>query len=371
MSKAVANGKYKVTLITKSPTQSLLASLTQLLIIPQGSGVGMSSGLAKTPDGTGPYTMTNYTPDQSMTMQAKPNYFLGKAPISKLVWDTMPQPSSQLAALLSGKVNLVFGLEPNSVPTVQKNSNLKVSEVPSTRVAAIWLDTLDNPALKNPQVRDALNYAVDKTALIKSPLDGLGQVVPNIVPKYFAGYNSKLKPFPYNPNKAKQLLKKAGYPNGFPLTIMVPSTHYVLGPQIVQVVASELQQVGVKVTIDQVSFDKFATVTAKRTIPSAFYGAWGSTFPDPLQMFQTIVQGGTTGFSWFNSAPVNKSINAAAVAKNQSTYISELKKTQSQIQSDPPFIYLFVYDDAWGLSKNLQWKAPPTEVEYMYYARFK
>jgi peptide/nickel transport system substrate-binding protein len=306
-----------------------------------------------------------------MTMQAKPNYFLGKAPISTLVWDTMPQPSSQLAALLSGKVNLVFGLEPNSVPTVQKNSKLKVSEVPSTRVAAIWLDTLDNPALKNPQVRDALNYAVDKTALIKSPLDGLGQVVPNIVPKYFAGYNPKLKPFPYNPTKAKQLLSKAGYPNGFPLTIMVPSAHYVLGPQIVQVVASELQQVGVKVTIDQVSFDKFATVTAKRTIPSAFYGAWGSTFPDPLQMFQTIVQGGTTGFSWFNSAPVNKSINAAAVAKNQSTYISELKKTQSQIQSDPPFIYLFVYDDAWGMSKSLQWKAPPTEVEYMYYAKWK
>lgn len=371
LTKAVANGPYTVTLYTKTPTQSLLASLTQLLIVPTGAGVGQSGGLTTKPDGTGPYTMTSYTPDQSIVMQAKPNYFLGKAPISKLVWDTMPSTSSQLAALLSGKVNLVFGLDPNNVPTVERNSNLKVTTVPSTRVAAIWLDTLDNKYLKSKLVREALNYAIDKRALIKSPLDGLGSVVANIVPSYFTGFNSGPKPYPYDPAKAKALLKQAGYPNGFPLTIMVPSSHYVLGPQIVQVVASELQQVGVKATIDQVSFDKFATVTAKRTIPAAFYGAWGSTFPDPLQMYQTIVLGGKTGFSWYNNPSVNKSIDAAAVARNQSSYIADLKKTQTQLSADPPFIFLFVYDDAWGMSKSLQWTPPPTEVEYMYYAKWK
>ncbi len=142
LTKAVANGPYTVTLYTKTPTQSLLASLTQLLIVPADAGVGQSGGLTTKPDGTGPYTMVSYTPDQSMTMQAKPNYFLGKAPISKLVWDTMPSTSSQLAALLSGKVNLVFGLDPSNVSTVQRNSSLKVTTVPSTRVAAVWLDTL-------------------------------------------------------------------------------------------------------------------------------------------------------------------------------------------------------------------------------------
>jgi peptide/nickel transport system substrate-binding protein len=371
LTKAVANGPYKVTLYTKTPTQSLLASLTQMLIVPTGSGVGQSGGLAAKPDGTGPYSMVSYTPDQSIVMQAKPNYFLGKAPISKLVWDTMPSDTSQLAALLSGKVNLVFGLDPADVPTVTKNANLKVTTIASTRVAAIWLDTLDNHYLKSPLVRQALNYAVDKQALIKSPLDGLGSVVPNIVPSYFTGYNSAAKAYPYDPTKAMALLKKAGYPDGFPLTIMVPSSHYVLGPQIVQVVASELQQVGIKVKIDQVSFNTFAAVTAKRTIPAAFYGAWGSTFPDPLQMFQTIVLGGKTGFSWYNNPKVNSAINAAAVASNQSSYISDLKSVQTQISADPPFIYLFAYDDAWGLSKNLEWNPPSTEVEYMYYAKWK
>jgi peptide/nickel transport system substrate-binding protein len=368
---AVANGPYKVTLYTKTPTQSLLASLTQLLIVPTGSGVGQSGGLTTKPDGTGPYKMTSYTPDQSIVMQANPKYFLGKAPISKLVWDTMPDSSSQLAALLSGKVNLVFGLDPSNVSTVTGHGSLKVTKVQSTRVAAIWLNTLDTPYLKNPLVRKALNYAVDKQALIKSPLDGEGSVVANVVPQYFAGYNSTPQPYPYDPTKAKALLKQAGYPNGFPLKIMVPSSHYVLGPQIVQVIASELQQVGIKATIDQVSFNTFAAVTAKRTIPAAFYGAWGSTYPDPLQMFQTIVLGGTTGFSWYDNPAVNKSINAAAVAPNETSYVSDLKQVQTQISADPPFIYLFAYDDAWGMSQDLQWTPPPTEVEYMYYARWK
>jgi peptide/nickel transport system substrate-binding protein len=191
------------------------------------------------------------------------------------------------------------------------------------------------------------------------------------VPKYFAGYDSSQQPYPYDPSKAKALLKQAGYPNGFDLTIMVPSSHYVLGPQIVQVVASELGQVGVKVKIDQVSFNTFATVTAKRTIPAAFYGAWGSTFPDPLQMFQTIVLGGKTGFSWYDNPTVNTAINAAAVAPSHSQYISNLKQVQKAISADPPFVFLFAYDDAWGMSKSLQWPAPPTEVEYMYYAKWQ
>ncbi|MHB1809677.1 MAG: ABC transporter substrate-binding protein, partial [Solirubrobacteraceae bacterium] len=368
LTKAVATGPYGVTLYTKTPTSSLLAALTQLLIVPANSSTGPSGKLAKEPDGTGPYKMVSYTPAESLVMEAKPNYFLGAASIKKITWKTIASESAELAALLSGSVNLVYGLGPSNVKTVEGNSSDKVDVVPSTRVAALWLNTLENPYLKNVKVRQALNYAVDKSALVKSPLEGLATPVATLVPSYFKGYDSSVKPYPYEPSKAKALLKEAGYPNGFPLTIMVPSTHYVLGPQIVQVIASELQQVGIKVKIEQVSFSDFATVTAKRTIPGSFYGAWGSTFPDPLQMFQTIVSGGTTGFSWFNDPTVNNLIDKAAVASNESEYLKSLEGVQTQIATQAPFVYLFVYKDAWGMSKELKWTPPSTEVQNMYYA---
>lgn len=368
LTKAVASGPYTVTFYTKTPTQGLLASLTQLLIVPDNSQTSQSGALSRTPDGTGPYKMVSYTPDQSIVMTAKPSYFLGAAKISKLVWETIPSDSAQLAALLSGSVNVAFGLSPTDVSSVKSSSSATVDVVPSTRVAALWLDTLNNPYLRNATVRRALNYAVDKQALVSSTLGGLGDVAPTVVPSYFTGYNAAVNPYPYDPAKAKSLLAQAGYPNGFPLTIMVPSTHYVLGPQVVQVIASELQQIGVKVKIDQVSFSAFATLTAKRQIPGSFYGAWGSSYPDPLQMFQTIVEGSTTGFSWYNSPTVNTLIGNAAVASSKQAYASDLQQIQSEISTDAPFVYLFVYKDAWALSKGLHWVPPHTEVENMYYA---
>ena len=112
----------------------------------------------------------------------------------------------------------------------------------------------------------------------------------------------------------------------------------------------------------------FAADTAKRVIPSAFYGAWGSSYPDPLQMFQTIVLGGTTGFSWYNNSAVNTLINQASVATDNQSYVSELRQIQTDISTGAPFIYLFAYEDAWGITKGLNWTPLSTEVENFYYA---
>jgi peptide/nickel transport system substrate-binding protein len=368
LTKAVANGPYAVTLYTSAPTPDLLSALTLLLIVPQGAQTTPTGALASHPDGTGAYRMTNYTPDQSITMVAKPGYFLGPPKISKLVWETIPSTSSELAALLAGTVNVVFGLDPTDVSTVQNSGTAQVDTLPSTRVAALWLDTLDYPYLKNQTVRQALNYAIDKQALVSSTLGGLGQVTATLVPSYFTGYNPSVQPYPYDPAKAKALLKQAGYPNGFSLTIMYPVNHYVLGAQIVQVLASELQQVGITVKIDAVSLATFAALTAKRQIPSAFFGAWGSNYPDPLQMFQIVVQGGTKGFSWFNSPSVNASIAAASVATSTSAYATDLQQVQSELSAQAPFVYLFAYKDAWGVAKGLHWSPLPTEIENFYYA---
>jgi peptide/nickel transport system substrate-binding protein len=368
LTKAVANGPYTVTLYTSTPTQDLLSALTQLLIVPQGSQTTPTGSLASHPNGTGAYKMVSYTPDQSVVMTAKSNYFLGAPKIGKLVWETIPSTSGELAALLAGTVNVVFGLDPTDVSTVQSSSTAQVDTLPSTRVGALWLDTLDYPYLKNQLVRQALNYAVDKQALVSSTLGGLGAITPTIVPAAFTGYNPAVQAYPYDPAKAKALLKQAGYPNGFPLTIMFPANHYVLGAQIVQVVASELEQVGITVKIDSVSLATFASDTAKRVIPSAFYGAWGSNYPDPLQMFQIVVQGGTQGFSWFNSPSVNAAITAASTATSTSAYTTDLQQVQTLISQQAPFIFLFAYKDAWGVSKGLHWTPLTTEIENFYYA---
>lgn len=370
LTKATADGDHTVSLYTSAPTPQLLSTLTQLLIIPKGS-MDAGTDLAAAPNGTGPYKFVSYTPGQNIVMTAKADYFLGAAKIQKLTWRTIPTATSQLAALQAGSVDLVYGVLPSQVKGVQANAENKVMSEPSTRVAAIWLDTLDNKYLKDPKVRQALNYAVDRESIVGSTLQGFGETLATVVPESFTGHDPSLKPYPYDPEKAKQLLAEAGYPDGFPLTILVPTGRYVLGPEIVQVIASQLNAVGVKATINQVAFSEFATVTAQRKIPGAFFGALSSNFPDPLSNFQTMVLGGTTGFSWFNDADVNKLIKDAAVETDKAKYEADLMAIQQKIYTAAPFIYLFVYKNAWGMSAKLNWTPPSTEIEYMYTASLK
>ena len=368
LTKATADGDYTVSLYTSQATPQLLANLTQLLIIPKGS-MGADSKLAAQPDGTGPYKFVSYTPGQNVVMTAKADYFLGAAPIQKLTWQTIPTATSQLAALQAGTVDLVYGLLPSQVKGVEANAKNKVMTEPSTRVAAIWLDTLDNKYLKDPKVRQALNYAVDRQSIVSGTLQGFGETLATIVPDSFEGHDPSLKPYPYDPEKAKKLLAQAGYSDGFPLTIMVPTGRYILGPEIVQVIASQLNAVGVKTTIQQVAFSDFATLTAQRKIPGAFFGALSSNFPDPMANFQTMVLGGTKGFSWFNDPEVNTLIKTAAVESDKAKYDSDLVAIQQKVYTAAPFIFLFSYKNAWGMSKNLDWTPPSTEIEYMYTAK--
>lgn len=368
LTKATADGDYTVSLYTSQPTPQLLSNLTQLLIIPKGS-MDSGSTLATAPDGTGPYKFVSYTPGQNIVMTAKADYFLGAAAIQKLTWQTIPTATSQLAALQAGTVDLVYGILPSQVKGVEANAKNKVMSEPSTRVAAIWLDTLDNKYLKDPKVRQALNYAVDRESIVSATLQGFGEALATIVPESFEGHDPSLKPYPYDPDRAKKLLAEAGYPDGFPLTIMVPTGRYILGPEIVQVIASELNAVGVKTTIQQVAFSDFATLTAQRKIPGAFFGALSSNFPDPMSNFQTMVIGGTKGFSWFDDPDVNTLIKTAAVDTDKAKYDSNLIAIQQKIYTAAPFIFLFSYKNAWGMSKKLAWTPPSTEIEYMYTAK--
>lgn len=370
LTKATADGDHTVSLYTSAPTPQLLSTLTQLLIIPKGS-MDAGTDLAGSPNGTGPYKFVSYTPGQNIVMTAKADYFLGAAKIQKLTWQTIPTATSQLAALQAGSVDLVYGILPSQVKGVEANPKNTVMSEPSTRVAAIWLDTLNNQYLKDPKVRQALNYAVDRESIVGSTLQGFGETLATVVPESFAGHDPSLKPYPYDPAKAKQLLAEAGYPDGFPLTILVPTGRYVLGPEIVQVIASQLNAVGVKATINQVAFSEFATVTAQRKIPGAFFGALSSNFPDPLSNFQTMVLGGTTGFSWYTNADVNTLINDAAVQTDKAKYDAGLMAIQQKIYTEAPFIYLFAYKNAWGMSAKLNWTPPSTEIEYMYTATLK
>lgn len=356
---------------TKTPDPLLLARLSSLLLIPTGSVDSDPNALASKPDGTGPYSLVTWDRNNQVVMKAKPNYFRGAPKIANVIFKDMPDDASRLAALESGDVDVISNLPPDNVQEVKATGKANVVSVPSARVTSVWLNTLDSKPLANPKVRQALNYAVDVNTIVSKVMSGYALRTATIVPPYFSGYSKKIKPYPYNPAKAKQLLKQAGYPSGFSFTLMVPRGRYLLGEDIAQAVVGYLAKVGVDAKLDVVDFGVFAKDTQTRQIPEAFFAGWGESFFSPIDEAQVAVQCGTKGFSWFCSKKVDNLINKAATTINQKKQDATIVQFQKAILANPPFIFLFAYKDLYGVSKQLNWTPRTDELIYMYEASLK
>jgi peptide/nickel transport system substrate-binding protein len=299
-------------------------------------------------------------------MKAKPSYALGAAKVKDVVFKTMPDASARLAAIQTGDVDVITNVPPDNIADVESGGNATVQSVPSARVASIWLNTLDNEALKKKQVRQALNHAVDKQAIVENVMSGYATPVATFAPDYFVGHTEDLEPYAFDQERAKSLLAEAGYPDGFPLKLMVPRGRYLLAEEVVQAVADQLGDVGVDVTIQAVEFGVFAKATQERKIPDAFYAAWGNAFFDSLDELQVAVLTGTKGFSWYSNKAADAKIKAAAEAASAETHEQALQDAERLIYDDPAFIYLYAYKDIYGVSNELPWKPRRDEQIYLY-----
>lgn len=360
-----------VDIVTKAPDPILLARLTDLLIIPTGSVDSDPNALGGNPDGTGPYSLVRWDRNNQVVLRAKPDYFLGAAKIALVTFKTMPDASSRLAALQAGTVDIITNVPPDNIADAESGGKATVKSVPSDRVAGVWLDTLTSPALGKQDVREALNYAVDVDTIIKTVLGGYALRTATIVPPYFTGYNPDVKPFSYDPAKAKALLTQAGYPNGLTIHMMLPRGRYLLGEEIVQAIAGYLQKVGVQVKIDDVEFGVFAKATQTRKIQDTFYAAYGESFLDAAAIMQVTVVTGTKGFSWYSNPAVDQDVAQASATADQAKHVKLLQDAQMQLRENPAFIYLFAYKDLYGVSKRINWQPRTDELIDLYDASVK
>lgn len=357
---AVAANRVRIT--TDHPDPLFLGRMSALMMVPNGAG----QELAGEPNGTGPYEFVRWNRNNEVVMRAKEGYFLGAAAVKDVVFRTMPDASARLSAIQTGDVDIITNVPPDNIADVESGGNASVVSVPSARVASIWLNTLDSEPLENTQVRQALNHAVDKGAITENVMSGYGTPVATIAPDYFVGHSEDLEPYEFDQDRARELLAEAGYEDGFPLRLMVPRGRYLLGEEVVQAVADQLGDVGVEVTIQAVEFGVFAKATQEREIPDAFYAAWGNAFFDSLDELQVAVLSGTEGFSWYSNEEVDAKINAAAQAEDAETHEQALLEADALIYEDPPFIFLFAYEDLYGVSSDLPWEPRRDEQIYLY-----
>ena len=171
------------------------------------------------PVGTGPFKFVEAVRNDHITVDANPDYWGGKPKIDRIIFRIIPESATRLLALERNEVHILADLPPADYQRVEKNSALTLYKEPGLTILGVAMSN-DLGPFKDKRVRQAMNYAVDKDAINKG-LYGGATTASQGIPPVLWGYNKNVKPYPYDVDRAKALLKDAGYPNGFSTEMMV------------------------------------------------------------------------------------------------------------------------------------------------------
>ena len=237
---------YTVNLITRQPYAPLVNRLIDFAIVPpkyvQEKG---NQGIALKPVGTGPYRFVELIKDDRMVVEAFDRHWRGAPKIKRIIYKPIPEPFTRAAALRNNEVDLVTTMPPSLARELEKAPSIRVQRVPSTWIIYLGLNALKKP-LSDVRVRQALNYATDVDAVIKTVLEGNGRRLDGPLTPQMFGYDASVKGYTPDPAKARRLLSEAGYPDGLEIVLDSSAGRYQGDKEIAEALGGQWQKAGFK-----------------------------------------------------------------------------------------------------------------------------
>lgn len=355
---------YTVRIITKEPNPLLPLQLGFVGFIVSAAYLeGKEEGFLNTyPMGTGPYKFVEWIKNERITLEAFKDYWGGEPKIKKLIFKPIPETSSRVASLQTGEVDVALGIPPFMVDQLKGDPKIQVKEMLTDRVIFISFDLVDKSKEVNPEitkilsqkkVRQAMNYAIDKEALIKTLFMGRAKPIGSPITGFDFGYDDSVKAYPYNPEKAKALLQEAGYPNGFEVTIHTPVGKYLQDKEVAEAVAGMLGKVGIRANIRTHEWGVYVrSMIATRDIPVHLIG-WIARFDADVTLSAWFTK--TSQFSNFWDPELEEMIVKAKKEMNPASRKAQYSRILKKIHEDAPWIFLYQPINIYGVRSRINW----------------
>lgn len=275
--------EYTLDIALTEPISLALNQFVQFQMVPKQyiEQVGKEQFGLK-PVGTGPYKLVEWVKDDHITLEANEEYWGGAPQIKHAIIKPVPEPATRVAGLISGDLDVIRGVSVFDVEKIEQSGVAKVISRPGPRMWHIKLDTFrekDSPGLppgKNPftdvRVRKAMYHAINAEELIQKVMKGYAIPASQLVAPFIWGHNPDVKRLPYDPDRARELLAEAGWPNGFTVRFDVPQGWDLVG----EAIANYLGNVGIKVELNVLPNSVLLQKEENYEV-SMVWGGWGST----------------------------------------------------------------------------------------------
>jgi peptide/nickel transport system substrate-binding protein len=331
-----------VVITLSKPHAPLLADLAMYAyaVVPAKQVKAQGAKFWDKPVGSGPFMVTSLKKDTEVAFTANPNWYGPKPKIKNLKVQIVPNDNSRVLLLQSKKVDVIENPPGNLIDQINKYPSLKSDLFPSTRVDFIQLDEHFAP-FKDKNVRLALNYAIDRNAIVKLAYSGHATVGSSYMPYKMLYWNSSLKPYPYDLAKAKAYLKKSKYPNGFK-TFLIEVANDVAGNATAIVIKSELAKLNIDVDIRTY---ELLTAYAKEDGGHSQMGQryWTNDIidPDEVTTFAVDPKGGANAFNtYWSNARATKLVHDARSELDPNRRRRMYEEIQKIVYQESPFLVL-------------------------------
>ena len=315
--------------------------------------------IALNPIGTGPYKFVEWVKDDHITLVPNQDYWGVVPPIDELVVRPIKDNGARVAALLAGEVDVINGIPTSQEPVVANYPGVQALRIPSPRIYYISMD-VRKPPFDNKLVRQALNYAIDRQGIVDNLFAGFGVPAAVNYPRASWGFNPDLAPYPYDPEKAKELLAEAGYPNGFDTEFDTFVGRLPSHDTIAQAVVEQLAEVGVNAKVNAFEFGAFSERRIGGQHAPLFVYSIGDWALEPVWMFGWLTQG-QAGHYW--TTPEWE----ALLAELSKTYDPQARiplyhQVQDMLYEEAPFIAVAELETVWGLRDGTVYAPRPDEA---------
>ncbi len=304
--------------------------------------------------GSGPYVMTNWAPKSEIVFEANPNYWRGKPYFDKVIVKHVSDPTTSLQMIQRGDVDMIRSLDVDLVEQAQADPNLQV--VIGTSLDQNYLAMTSNPEisepLSKPTVRKAIAYAIDYDGIIQAILRGYGTRAPSIIPVGLPGVDAT-QAIQRDVAKSKELLKEAGYENGFEVNL-----HYGSNPTRETIAAklkADLAEAGITVNLVPMEQSVYLSEMRAQKLPMAF-GGWTPDYLD-VTMWTHFFSFPDTSIAmrmWYDSPKTQEIATKIESEMDEAKRVDLTKQWQAQVMEDMPFLMLYQLQTITVLNKDIK-----------------
>ncbi|MEK3936440.1 ABC transporter substrate-binding protein [Sporosarcina sp. FSL W7-1349] len=331
----------------------------------------------RNPVGTGPFKFVEWRPNETITIERFEDYWQEGLPkLDKVIFRSIPDNSARLNELLSGGIDLADGINPSDGERIENEENLQLFERPSMNIGYLGM-TVTRPPFDKKEVRQALNYAIDKQSIIDSFFEGRADIAKNPMPPSISGYNDDIEPYEYNPEKAKELLAEAGLADGFEMELWampVPRPYMPDGMKVAEVIQKNLSDIGITAKIVSHEWGTYLDLASKGDA-DAFMLGWTGDNGDPDNFIYALLDEdniGSNNYTYYKNDELHDILIEAQTEVDEEKRIELYKKAQEIIREEAPWVPLAHSTPLLGGVKELTGLKPhPTGSDLLSNVEFK